>query len=108
SVAPAIAVTVLEKPQQPVIQAAQSKICAGELIELQTQPVQGNQAVYSWYFSDGNDLQLIQTTTQPVFTISNSSPQQSGNYIVKIEIGNCASDFSAPVWVEVVPGPVVD
>ncbi len=80
--------------QTPLLTINQSTLCEGEMLELNSSVVNGNNVVYEWWFNDGTGAVSLGTTTVPTFFINNVSTNNEGVYEVTFSVGNCTSLFS--------------
>ena len=90
--------TVLAKPDQPVMRVEEASICEGVNIELSTDPVLN--ATYQWLGANGLDT----TTMIPQLTIPNADINDTGDYRLVLKVGDCTSDTSLVVSVDVIDG----
>lgn len=80
-----LTVDVKDKPNTPLI-TSDSPVCEGQPVNFTiTNPIPGN---YTWM--DNNNLPFS-TSDNPV--IASSTPANSGNYSVKVELNGCESDW---------------
>ena len=80
--------------QTPILTIDQSTLCEGEMLELNSSTVNGNNVIYEWWFNDGSGAVSLGTTTVPTFFINNVSSDNEGIYEVTYSVGNCTSLFS--------------
>ena len=69
-------------------------LCEGEMLELNSTMLTGNNVMYHWYFDDGNGAELIETTSIPTLFIENTTGDNNGIYTVTVSSGNCISQLS--------------
>ena len=90
-----VIVNVHQRLQTPALSAKSNLICGGEDIELTADLVNGTGISYEWYQqSEAGDLFLIKTSSTPSLIINNVNPAHSGEYLVRIVKGACASGYS--------------
>ncbi len=90
-----VIVNVRQELNTPALNAVSNLICGGESIELTASLTNGTAIAYEWYQqNEQGDLFLIKTTSTPSLIINNVNVTHSGEYLVRITKGNCASGYS--------------
>lgn len=84
-------------PATPALSVSDDQPCNGESVTLTTAAQAGQSVTYQWYFGST----LLTTTTVPSFQLTSVNTSNSGNYAVKVLNGNCESDASTPVALQV-------
>ncbi|HFA51205.1 MAG TPA: T9SS type B sorting domain-containing protein [Bacteroidetes bacterium] len=84
-----VLVDYVEMPDAPVISTNGNTICESETLQLDASPYSGNNVQYEWYFSDGNNDELLGTSASSTFFIDNITPSQSGFYFVNASVDGC-------------------
>ncbi len=80
--------------QTPSLTVNQNLVCEGEMLELNSTVVTGNNVVYEWWFNDGSGFVSLGTTDVPTYFIDNTTASNEGIYQVTFSVGNCTSQFS--------------
>lgn len=83
-----------ELDMAPELSINSDVLCEGEMLELNSSMLTGNNVMYQWYFDDGNGPVLFETTSLPTIFIENTTGDNSGIYTVKVSSGNCLSQLS--------------
>lgn len=91
-------VNVLPRPARPEL-SSNSPVCEGQRIRLTSN--QNDASVYRWI---APNLQEFVTTTNE-FIIEEASPQQNGQWRVRVAQFGCESELSAPATLTVNPRP---
>ncbi len=91
------AVTVTTAPTTPALNVSNAQPCNGNDVMLTTAAQTGTNIQYQWFF--GNSL--LTSTTAPSFQLTNVNQTNTGSYSVKVVNGNCESDPSTAVNVQV-------
>jgi len=90
-----------QTPATPVLDAStQPPFCSGETITLHTNAFSGSGASYNWITPGGS--MAINTET---LTLSDISPDDSGQYRVYVTVNGCDSDTSGMLSLSVSPVP---
>ena len=89
------------KPATPALAiATQPPFCAGDEITIQIPPYAGNGISYTWVTPAGTS-----TTSSEIFTVSNISTDDTGDYEVYVTVNGCDSDTSNTLALTVNPIP---
>ena len=96
-----VQVNVITVPDTPEIAISAAEVCAGESAVLTTDEVSGTNVQYEWYADYGNGPMLIITTMDPMLVIGNAETADAGLYFLIISSGECSSDNSSTVSLEV-------
>jgi len=80
--------------QTPALSVLQDVLCSGELLELNSTIVQGNNVSYEWWYDNGTGPVSLGTTDVPTFFINDATPANSGVYNVSVHVGGCVSQLS--------------
>ncbi len=92
-----VGVTVTTAPTNPSLSVSDTQPCSGDNVLLTTAAQAGPNVEYLWYFG-GN---LLTSTSTPSFQLTNVNQTNAGSYAVKVVKGNCESDTSTPVAIQV-------
>lgn len=81
-------------PGVPELSVSQNDFCSGETIQLNATITNGQNIQYDWYFDNGSDQQLIESTEQPTFFIDRADIPNNGQYSVEVTVDGCISSSS--------------
>ena len=102
-----IEVTIKRAPEKiPVVVLSTESFCAGDELTLSTASVEGDSVQYQWYVDNGEDMELVATTTDTLLQLDSITNSQSGNYSVMVDIEGCTSEMSEAKVVEIYPSLV--
>ncbi|MBI1227112.1 MAG: T9SS type B sorting domain-containing protein [Bacteroidetes bacterium] len=90
-------IAVTTTPATPTLNVSDTQPCNGNDVMLTTAAQAGSNVEYQWFF--GNSL--LTTTSTPSFLLSNVNTTNTGSYSVKVVKGDCESDPSTVVNVQV-------
>jgi gliding motility-associated-like protein len=92
-----VTVQLEPKPATPTISADDTNICPGEGFTLSTAVATGTTISYDWTLNGT----VIATTDDPELIVSGATTAEAGTYAVIVKDGNCASDPSEGVLINV-------
>ena len=96
-------INIVQELEAPTLQINSSVICEGNDAIISLSNDSGvNNAIYNWFDEDGN---LIQQTNSPSLEIQNANLNNTGSYSLVIQIGDCSSEESIPVSLNVISFP---
>ena len=91
----------------PELSVADDVICEGDILELNSSMIPGNNVIYYWYYDEGSGPVEISSTDLPTLFIDSVSQVNSGVYSVGVSVGGCTSQQSNAQDVEVQASPVL-
>ena len=99
-----IEVDIKRSPERtPEIDLSKVSFCAGEELTLSTALVAGDSVNYQWYFDDGENMELIATTSDTMLVLDSLTEGQSGTYAIMVDIEGCTSNMSELTTLEIFP-----
>ncbi len=81
-------------PGVPELSVSQNNFCSGETIQLNATITNGQNIQYNWYFNNGSEQQLIESTEEPTFFIDRADIPNNGQYSVEVTVDGCISSSS--------------
>ncbi len=81
-------------PGVPELSVSQNNFCSGETIQLNATITNGQNIQYDWYFDNGSEQQLIESTEEPTFFIDRADIPNNGQYAVEVTVDGCISSSS--------------
>jgi len=81
-------------PGVPELSVSQNDFCSGETIQLNATITNGQNIQYDWYFDNGFEQQLIESTEEPTFFIDRADIPNNGQYSVEVTVDGCVSSSS--------------
>ncbi len=91
--------------QAPTLSIANTTLCEGNMLELNSSIYPGNNVFYEWWYDAGSGAVSLATTNVPTYFIENTTEDNSGVYSVSVHVGGCSSQNSNAQNVMVQPAP---
>ena len=81
-------------PGVPELSVSQNDFCSGETIQLNATITNGQNIQYNWFFDNGFQQELIESTEEPTFFIDRADIPNNGQYSVEVIVDGCVSSSS--------------